>query len=101
MPRERKYVLLFKIARGAAGFHKLVPLTTNMEEEEKHFAEVTERLQEGSAHDMVLKRKIRCTQDPEEVVRKVQNKFRGDLQNGWIKAKITDISKETREQCKK
>ena len=101
MPRERKYVLLFKIARGAAGFHKVVPLTTNMEEEEKHFAEITARLQEGAAHDMLLKRKIRCTQDPEEVVKKVQGKFRADMQNGWIKAKITDISKKAREHCKK
>jgi len=99
MPRERKYVLLFKAERGAAGFHKIVPLITNMEEEEKHFAEITARLQEGTPHNMLLKRKIKATKKaPEDIVKAVHGKFRGDMQNGWIKNKITEISKAVREE---
>lgn len=102
MPRAIKKVLVFKAERGAAGFHKIVPLTTTTDELEKHAAEIAARLQEGTPHNILLKRKINSPHhDPEDVVKKVHNKFRADMQNGWIKGKITDISKEVKAHAAK
>lgn len=99
MVRARKYIVVVKV-RG--GWFKLNPLTTNMDEEQKHFDEILARLQEGNPNDLILARKIKCTnKEPEDVVRAVNRKFNANSQNGWLKAKITLISAEIREQCKK
>ena len=100
MPRERKYVLLLKLEK-RGGWFKLVPLSTNMDEEEKHFAEVVAGLQDGNPNNILVGRKIRCTRDPEDVVRDAHKKFKTVMQNGWIKGKISDVSREARAVCKK
>jgi hypothetical protein len=99
MVRERKFVLVVKV-RG--GWFKIHPLITNMDEQEKHFAEVVAKYQEGNPNDLVLARKIRCTKkDPEDVAKVVLRKFNAKVQNGWIKGKISDISREIKETDKK
>jgi len=99
-PRARNYVLVLKMEK-RGGWFKVVPLVTNMDEEEKHFTEKLAELQDGNPNTLLIGRKIRCTRDVDDVVKDVHRKFAASMQNGWIKGKISDVTREIRAVCKK